>query len=72
MSGKIAVFLIGLGFSLFYGFKGVDIFTDNSQLDLYKRIMNGSQKFHQWWFNFLGSAVGCVVHPPKLDTRGHV
>jgi hypothetical protein len=59
MRGEEAIVLIivfvGLLFSLYYGFKAPAIFrTDISALP-------ASGKFHQFWLNFLGSALGWLL-----------
>ena len=52
---RCAYFAIAIGFSLFYGLKAIDIFTDVDA-----KSLTGPRLFHQRWLNFLGSATGWV------------
>lgn len=45
--------VIGVGFSIFYGVKAVDIFKAPQSLCC--------QFFHQFWFNFIGSITGWFI-----------
>ena len=46
-------FVVALGFSIFYGWKALEILT-NAEPNSFK----GARLFHQRWLNFLGSAAG--------------
>jgi hypothetical protein len=50
----IGFILIAAAFSIFYGFAATSIFKVETS-------KKKSWRFHQWWLNFLGSAVGWVA-----------
>ena len=51
----LLLLIVGLLFSLYYGFKADKIFrVETSDFPL-------SARFHQFWLNFLGSAVGWLL-----------
>src|SRR5437763_1508580 len=47
--------VVAFAFSLFYGFAATSIFEVKTS------GTSRSWRFHQWWLNFLGSAVGWVA-----------
>ena len=55
---KAAVFLLGLGLSIFYGLFAVYIFVPEDDLFVLTKTKYKSWWVHQFCFNFLGSAVG--------------
>jgi hypothetical protein len=57
-AAKSAVAIVGLGLSIFYGCNAVEIFVPESDGFVQKKTTYPSWRIHQWWFNFMGSAVG--------------
>jgi hypothetical protein len=57
---KAAFILIGLAFSTFYAYKAVDIHVWPN-FDSTPPKMKRSWWFHQYWLNFVGSAVGWIA-----------
>ena len=47
--------VVGVGFSLFFGFKATEIFSVPTE------GRTAAWKFYQYWFNFLGSFVGWIA-----------
>ena len=61
-------FAFAVLFSIFYALKAIDIFTGSKSAD-----MSGPQKIHQYWLNFVGSAVGwCCLWFVGLKVVGHI
>lgn len=58
---RIFFLMCGFGMSLFYGFKAVEVFVDTDHGFASKKKDCPSWKFHQWWLNFMGSAVGWLA-----------
>jgi hypothetical protein len=55
---KIIFVVLGLGSSVFYAWKAVDIFVDTQHPFIQQKLVLKSWWFHQRCINFLGSAVG--------------
>ena len=53
--------VLALEFSVFYGARAIEIFL-NTEETIFEHFNNKiSWRFHQWWLNFIGSAVGWVA-----------
>ena len=50
-----AFVVVAIAFSLFYGFRAIDIF------EVKPARTSRSWRFHQWWLNFLGSTCGWIA-----------
>lgn len=72
MSGAagLVICVLGLGFSIFYGRKAVEIFVPDSFAPE-KRSLR-SWKFHQFWLNFLASVFGWLALLLFLDRLGQL
>ena len=57
-ASKIVFVVLGLCFSAFYAWKAADIFIDTEHPFIRQKTLLWSWRFHQWWINFMGSAVG--------------
>jgi len=69
---KVVFVLVGVGFSVFYACKAVDVFTDTNSEFIKTKMKLASWRFHQYWLNFVGSLTGwaaayyfvfCRLHP---------